>query len=227
MPAWPNNANWSAGRHEETLSTELGPIFVWTIPCGELALPSGHLVACDPFASMRAGGNPFLLCPKGRFPVHVTLADVSEEQDRSHIREAYATITFRPGAATGRRPLSLVRAGETAPVVKPGEYLGFPVQAGTACFVDDELIHSCMPDERTWLKDLFENDRDDCWFARMDDPTHIREGIANILLPLGRNGENLILLHSGWGDGIFPVIGSFDAQGQLLAVHIDFLVVPD
>jgi hypothetical protein len=224
--SWPNNATWSAGRNEETITTERGEIFVWTISCGDLLVPSGQLVTCDPFACMRAGGNPFVSCPIGTFPVCVTLADVSERQDRSHIREAYATITFRAGKAAERRTLALARQGERPPVPKEGEYIGFPVDSGTACFVDDALTKSCMPNERTWLKDLFENERNDCWCARMDDPAHIREGIANIKLPLGRDGENLILFHSGWGDGIFPVIGTLDADGQLMAVHIDFLVIP-
>jgi hypothetical protein len=223
---WPNNATWSAGRNEEVVITERGEIFVWTVPCGNLTVPTGQLVACDPFAFMRAGGNPFVPCPTGTFPVHVTLAEVSERQDRSHIREAYASITFRSGNATHRRPLALARKGETAPVLKGDEYAGFQVDAGTACFVDDALTKSCMPGEGTRLAELFENDRDDCWFARMDDPAHIRAGIANIKLPLGHNGENLILFHSGWGDGHFPVIGSFDAQGQLIAVRIDFFVIP-
>jgi hypothetical protein len=30
----------------------------------------------------------------------------------------------------------------------------------------------------------------------------------------------------GGGDGRFPVIGSFDADGQLMAAHIDFFVIP-
>jgi hypothetical protein len=223
---WPNNTTWSAGRNEEIVSTERGKIFIWTVPCGDLTVPSGQLVACDPFVFMRAGGNPFIPCPIGTFPVHVTLADISERQNRSHIREAYASIMFRPGNAVQRRPLALARKGETPPVLKGDEYVGFPVDAGTACFVDDELTKSCMPDENAWLRDLFENERKDCWFARMDDPTHIRAGIANIKLPLGHKGENLILFHSGWGDGHFPVIGSFDAHGQLLAAHIDFFVIP-
>lgn len=40
-----------------------------------------------------------------------------------------------------------------------------------------------------------------------------------------KNGENLILFHSGWGDGVYPVIGSFNSIGHLLAAHIDFLVL--
>jgi hypothetical protein len=44
--------------------------------------------------------------------------------------------------------------------------------------------------------------------------------------PLGHNGENRIPFHCGWGDGHYPVIGSCDAQGQLLAAQIDFFVIP-
>lgn len=37
-----------------------------------------------------------------------------------------------------------------------------------------------------------------------------------------QNGENIIIIHSGWGDGNYLVVGSFDANHQLLTVHIDF-----
>lgn len=37
-------------------------------------------------------------------------------------------------------------------------------------------------------------------------------------------GENLVLTHSGWGDGFYPVITTHDAEGRLLGVHLDLLV---
>ena len=76
-----------------------------------------------------------------------------------------------------------------------------------------------------WFEILFDNGGDDSWFAQMDDPSHIRPRLANLMLPLAQNGENIIIIHSGWGDGNYPVVGSFDANDQLLAVHIDFFVV--
>jgi len=163
--------------------------------------------------------------PKGRFPVIVTLADVSSAQDRSHVREAYASILFSTAPEAYRQAIPLVRDGEERPETKGEDFVGFGVDAGTACFVDDTVVGSCMPDPNTWYEDLFENARSDCWFKRMDDPLHIREGIANIVLPLARNGENLVLFHSGWGDGTYPVVGSFDETGHLLAAHIDFFVM--
>ncbi|MGC4071603.1 MAG: DUF4241 domain-containing protein [Nibricoccus sp.] len=223
--AWPNQPTWGALKNETAVTTEDGPRFLWTVPCGELSLPSGRLVACDPFVCLSPSGTPFIIAPSGKFPVVVTLADVSEKQDRSHIREAYASIVFSSVPEVYRKAIPLATDGGPRPEPKGDEFIGFGVDAGTACFVDESFIGRCMPDPQTWYEDLFENERADSWFRRMDDPAHIREGIANITLPLAKNGENLILFHSGWGDGHYPVIGSFDSNRRLIAAHIDFLVV--
>ena len=58
----------------------------------------------------------------------------------------------------------------------------------------------------------------------MDSAEHLVAGCANIVMPLATAGENVILSHSGWGDGLYPVVGSYDATGRLLAVHIDLQV---
>ncbi len=175
---------------------------------------------------MKPEGNPHVVVPPGRYPVTVTMADVSDDLTRSHIREAYATILFLPNQEVVRRTLPLLQEGDPVPDVPEGEFIGFPVDAGTACFVDEESVRTCMPDSETWLEALFENDRPDSWFNIMDDPAHIRDGLANIELPLAKHGENIIIVHSGWGDGVYPVVGSFDRRGRLVAVHIDFGVVP-
>ena len=222
---WPNNPTWGALKNAVSVETEDGPRHLWTVPCGELALSSGRLVACDPFAFLSPKGTPFIVVPQGRFPVAVTLADVSEKQDRSHIREAYASIAFSSSVEVYRRCIPLATDGQKRPEPHGDGFVGFGVDTGTACFVDESLIGPCMPDPQTWYESLFENARKDCWFRRMDDATHIREGIANITLPLAKNGENLILFHSGWGDGCYPVVGSFDSAGGLVAAHIDFFIV--
>ncbi|HYE74452.1 MAG TPA: DUF4241 domain-containing protein, partial [Blastocatellia bacterium] len=87
--AWPNNSTWSAERDKQIVFTDEGNRFTWVVDCGLLTLPSGKLVACDPFAFMRKGDNPHVIVPPGRYPALVTLADVSENLDRSEIREAY------------------------------------------------------------------------------------------------------------------------------------------
>ena len=108
-----------------------------------------------------------------------------------------------------------------------GSYHGFPVDAGTACFVDNQAVRCCMPDSSDWYNEVFDNASAKSWFNRMDDPSHIRDGIANIELPLAKHGENIVVVHSGWGDGSYPVVGGYDSTGNLVRVHIDFLVVFD
>lgn len=223
--SWPNDETWSAEKHEQTVATENGERFLWVVDCGYLALPSGKLVACDPFVFLQESDNAYVPVPPGRYPVSVTLADVSKNLDRGEIREAYATVRIADGAEAYRCALPLVRDGESREPLPDDEFIGFAVDAGTACFVDDAVVAGCMPPGVDWHETLFDNGRDDSWFEQMDDPNHIRFGLANITLPLAQNGENIIIIHSGWGDGYYPVVGSFDANHQLLAVHIDFGVV--
>ena len=222
---WPNHLGWGAQAHEKSIPTPEGPNYLWTIPCGDLVIESGRLVACDPFVCLEPQGTPFIHAPNGRFPVSVTLADVSEAQDRSHIREAYASIVFQPGVEAYRKAIPLAAEGRPRPEPEGDKFNGFPVDAGTACFVDESFARQFMPPP-PWHETLFENESADSWFNRMDDPKHLRAGLANITLPLAKNGENLILFHSGWGDGVYPVVGSFDSNGTLLAAHIDFFVLP-
>lgn len=146
--------------------------------------------------------------PPGEYPVRVTVADVSDEQDGSHLREAYLSLVLADGA-----PASVELAHESAVMV----------DAGTVAFADAAAIAECMP-EGDWYEDLFD---DESWFSRMDDPDHLQAGCADIVMPLAEAGENVILSHSGWGDGLFPVVRTRDARGNVLGLHIDLLVVGD
>ena len=143
---WPNHSAWGALKHEVSIETGEGPRYLWTVPCGELSLPSGRLVACDPFVFLSPKDTPFILAPRGRFPVVVTLADVSKNQDRSHIREAYASILFSSASEVFRKSVPLATEGQKRPEPEGDDFVGFGVDAGTACFVDESVIGPCMPD---------------------------------------------------------------------------------
>jgi uncharacterized protein DUF4241 len=187
--SWPNDETWSAEEHEQIVTTENGRRFTRVVDCGHLTLRSGKLVACDPFAFLRSSDNPHVLVPPGRYPVSVTLADVSENLDGSHIREAYATVRIANGPEAYRQALPLARDGESREPLPDDAFIGFGVDSGTACFVDDEAVAEGMPAEVDWYEGLFDNGRDDSWFAQMDDPNHIRAGLANLMLPLAQTAK--------------------------------------
>lgn len=224
MP-YPNSPFWSAMRDglEIAIGDKLYVLSV--INCGTLVAPHGQLVACDPFVYLDER-QPFVPIPPGTYPAYVTLADVSGKKDGSHIREAYATLVLDPAPEVSRQIITPLQGGEVAdPELIDESYHGFPVDAGTACFVDAGAIAQGMPSADVWHTELFDNDTPDSWFNRMDDPEHIRAGLANIRLPLAQDGANILIVHSGWGDGVYPVIGGYSEDGKLVRVHIDFLVI--
>lgn len=223
---WPNNKDWHA-LDNQVVEVEEGQYKLTTIECGVLKAPSGKLICCDPFAAMDKTGNSYITIPAGEYKVVVTLADVSKEHDGSHIREAYASLLIDENSEEIiRKCLQQTSNGTPAnEILRPGEYFGFGVDAGTACFVDADSLEEGMPESSTWYEDLFENENEDCWFNLMDNPSLIRDGLANIKLPLSKQNNNLILFHTGWGDGYYPVIGGYNENGILVAIHIDFFVV--
>ena len=187
---------------------------------GVLHVRSGRVEASDPYVSL--GDGLVTTVPPGSYPVRVTVADVSENRDGSHEREAYLSLVVSDAA-----PVAEVRlvSPEGAEPPGEGEFYGVGVDAGTVAFADPRTIAACMPpQEDEWYDDVFDNDSGSSWFALQDDPGHYRPGGANITLPLATGGENVVLSHSGWGDGCYPVVTTHDAAGALLGVHIDLLV---
>ncbi len=231
--AYPNIEFWAALDSGRLVSIDEDEEYqLSTVDCGVLNMPSGQLVACDPFAGLQKSGNPFVMVSPGQYQVIVTLADVSKAKDGSHIREAYASLLLDQEAKEVKRKIITPLIGDQSPVPpemdKEGSFYGFPVGAGTACFVDNVSVQTVMPGEDVdWYEEIFIEGATNSWFDLMDDAGHIRNGIANIDLPSASNGENIIIIHSGWGDGSYPVIGGYDKDDRLIRVHIDFMVVFD
>lgn len=190
------------------------------VDLGVLHLPSGRLGAVDPFVAV---DRPLVTpVPAGSHPAYVTIADVSEELDGSHLREAYLSIGVRAGATT-RVEMVVPEGCERSD--DPDDYTGVCVDAGTVAFVDAAAVLAGMPDGN-WYEDLFDPPDGGGWFSAMDDSNHLRAGCANIPLPLAENSENVVLTHSGWGDGVYPMLKFFDDDGNLMGVHIDLMVLP-
>ena len=227
--AYPNVERWSALQDGCRIPAgENGKFYVLSVvDCGELVLPTGQLLACDPFAFMRSNGNPCMAVPPGRYRVIVTLADVSGAGDGSHMREAYATLLLDEAAEeASRRIVTPLYEGQCPPeMTVDGEYHGFPVDAGHGAASSTAGRSPPECPGTIGSKRSSKTIRPDCWFERMDDPRHIRAGLANVPLPLAQAGENIVIIHSGWGDGHFPVVGGYDSAGRLVRVHIDFMVV--
>ena len=58
----------------------------------------------------------------------------------------------------------------------------------------------------------------------MDSTDHLIAGAANVELPLALEHQNVVLTHSGWGDGTYPVLAARDGDGNLVELSIDLYV---
>ena len=171
------------------------------VDLGVLRVPSGRVEACDPFVTL--GDDPVFEVEPGDYPVKATVADV----------EAYLSLVLADG-----EPASVEAA---QPVRGRGIVC---VDAGAVAFVDHDAVATAMPPQDDWY-DVFDSGEPDSWFFLMDSPDHYRRGAANIVMPRAGAGENVVLSYSGWGDGVYPVMLTRDADGAPLGLHIDLGVV--
>ena len=188
--------------------TDMVPLSV--LDLGVLRVPSGRVEACDPFVCL-GDGLVFEVGP-GDYPVRVTIADVSKDHDGSHERNAYLSLVLADGEPT---------AVEAAVPLRGPGHVG--VDSGMVAFVDAQAAVA-MADLADGAN-LYDDFEPEPWCVPVDSPEHYREGMANIVMPLEREGENIIMVSSGWGDGYYPVVLTRAADGAPLGLHIDLGVV--
>lgn len=186
---------------------------------GVLRVPSGTLGVADPFVAL---DFPITVeVPAGDHPVEVTLADVSAEHDGTHLVEAYLSLVLSDEPTVTVEP---VPSPDGAP--EPGSIFGVAVDADAVAFFDAEAVETSMPDDGdAWYDDVFNTGEHGSWFDILDSDGPLHAGAANIVMPLATAGENVVMTRSGWGDGVYPVLQTRDADGRLTGVHIDLRVV--
>ncbi|MEE6258091.1 DUF4241 domain-containing protein [Plantactinospora sonchi] len=166
-----------------------------THSAGTLRLPSGRLVATDP-GWLKYDNVPFTVTvPPGDYPVTISLATFVDEPDHRRVAAARLDITDRPvvgwelALRDGQEPLDL----------GAGEFFGFGVDAGLACFADAGT-YDRIPDLKSHLDAMIE-------------PRYRVIG----------DGE-LVAWSSGWGDGAYPTWIGRDADGDVVCFVADMLL---
>jgi len=185
---------------------------------GELWLPTGRVVACDPFVYLGQGDNePFTVAVEpGRYRVEAAVATLTRPgatpSGDPHRRVAAARLVVRD-APTATWELA-VRSGQDLAELGDVELYGYGVDAGTGAFYDaaaDASFPECEGDEGP-LWDAFENST---W------------GPGPHLVTAPDTGHNLVAFSSGWGDGVYPTWIGRTATGEVTCFVTDFFVAPD
>jgi len=206
---------------EEMSAQELVEIHV-----GDVNLPTGRIIAADPFFSMEQ--RPFTRTVEpDKYPVFIYMAEI----DELHHRIAYAKIKFRPEEAT-RWILALTDdlTDEELNDLGEDEFYGFPVESGLACFLDEETNSEFIAKMDALLE---KNPESNYYDDVLAEEFRIYSGKNNFSRELGDwndhhpnadSDNNVIMFSSGWGDGYYPAYWGLNENGDTIELVIDFLI---
>ncbi|MFF3211560.1 DUF4241 domain-containing protein [Streptomyces sp. NPDC002886] len=185
-------------------------------PVGELSLPTGRVVACDPFVYLGSGDiAPFTTqVPPGRYRVEAAIATLARPGEAPaaspHTRVAAARLVIRDVPAVTWE-LAL-QDGQDVARLGDDEFFGYGVDAGTGCFYDASADGSFPGTE----------DEEGPVWAAMET---VGDG-PEVFLATGPDGGTLAGFTSGWGDGVYPTWVGRDEAGEVTCFLTDFFVVP-
>ena len=173
---------------------------------GDVSLPSGRIVACDPLVS--GPRDPFLQSvPRGRYPVDLALARAQAGGER--IALARVLFTARPPSVW----VMALRKGEKEAALARGSIYGYTADSGTGAFMDAETAVatdlSTRPDIDEVLQQLTANYRPNRYWLDY---------------PVARK-HNIVMFAAGSGEGRYASYFGIDEAGDVCVLVTDFQVL--
>lgn len=178
---------------------------------GDLVLPTGKIVACDPAVSPDA--PPFAVCvAPGKYPVILSVAHYGGDQ-----RVAYAMLKF--GDERPARWGAALPANRELTSPKADEVYYYGVDSATGCYMDVEAARV-----------LSESAEGDIYFDQIAegmDKTYVETwSWANICLNPA-TGANIVCFSTGLGDGAYASYFGYGGKGDILCLVTDFRLFED
>ncbi len=189
--------------------TEQYPVVVGVV--GDVDVPDGRLVACDPYIAQSEEASFEQTVRVGTHPLAGAWAVVGPDHRR------VAALVLIPGGTPVVRWELALRPGQDPSDLRGDEYFGFGVDAGTA------FLGS--PEAQRWVTRVFDEDE-----GMLEDP--ISEALeaarpAVLVFKAPGAGPRFAVSDSGWGDGTYPTWFGFDAAGEVSIVLVDFLLTDE
>lgn len=195
-----------------TITDEQGAVAtLHTYALGELVAPTGRIIACDPLTAVEPPAFAQRVAP-GR---HLVVASVASLAN-GDVRVACLMLQLRETTVV-RWEMARME-GQDEVELKADEFFGYPVDAGVGCLMDarafDALSARYESDEDydEALIDALEASEVDDWRR------------VNVTLDEA-SGANMVMVESGWGDGVYASYWGYDANGMAVCLVTDFSVL--
>ena len=179
---------------------------------GMLGLRSGRVVACDALASVHDAPPLVHEFPKGDFPVELAVARYGAGE-RADERVAFARIRFSEAPPVRWEG---TRTDDDDPAeIAADELFGYGVDSGRGAFLD--------AGSRAEFLNFLENDPDA--FEKLEEQFEANFRPSRDWLLWQRKGAAVALFSSGLGDGVFPSLVGYGADGRICRLVTDFGLV--
>jgi hypothetical protein len=183
----------------------------------ELSLPSGRVVAGEPFmfGAMEDSSGFVQRVPPGRYPLVLVLGVFGEDPDDpdAHATIAAARLVIRDEPVVSWE--MAVHEGQDPDRLGDDEFFGYPVDGGTGGFVDAQNIAALCADHDDYLDRLM---------IALD----VREEdyVAPAVLTNEASDPVVVAFSSGGGDGVYPTWVGRTAGGEVACLLTDFFLLP-
>ena len=203
---------------------KIGIMEVDTLDIGEVNLPTGEILACDPLVEFGEAKTYIQKTPVGKFPVKIAVVLSEDYGDRY----ACVKVEFKKNKPVVYE-LAVTGNEEGMDEAKEDEYYGFGVDAGMGCVADKKAQEEYS---KYWKKleeeEGADNPYDDIFEELLEEsfkksPKYQRDcgDWANFIIP--NSDLNIPVFASGWGDGYYPCYFGYGEKEELCGFYIHFI----
>ncbi len=191
------------------VDTEFGRMHIEKIEAGKLKLATGRIIAADPILLYDDECYSEHVKP-GTYTVNIYVG----RAEKRIIQTIAAEIRINENEPV-KWEMALLE-GESAKGFGHDEFMGYEVENGLGCFMDEKVMEMLDVMSEEQLSD-YENKLMDA--VRKNDYS-----CADIIMDK-KSTLNIIVFASGWNEGTFPTYCGFDKNNNLSRLVTDFMVI--
>ena len=202
---------------------KIGKMEVDILDIGEVNLPTGKIIACDPLVELGEAKTYLQKTPIGKFSVKIAVV-LSKDYGN---RYACVKVEFNKNKPVVYE-LAITGNEKKMEEAEEDEFYGFCVDAGMGCIADKKSQYEYSNYWNKLEKEGADNPYDDIFEELLAEsskkfPKYQRDmgDWANFIIP--DTDLNILIFASGWGDGYYPCYFGYDEKGELCGFYIHFI----
>jgi hypothetical protein len=191
------------------IDTEFGRMQIERIEAGKLKLSTGRIIATDPILMYDDESYSEHVKP-GTYPVNIYVGKTENRKKQTVASE----LRFSDNDAV-KWEMALLK-GESAKGFAHDEFMGFEVENGLGCFMDESVME---------ILDVMSEEELDKYEKNVRDAVKNSECSCADMIIDKKTGRNIVIFASGWNEGTFPTYYGFDKDNKLARLVTDFMVI--